>query len=104
MNPLILAATIGQLALPPEPVRAAVQTDCEICLLTYVHNPGWPDGREMIHEECGFTPATAAEMRARQLAIATQGNFSFLSLEDWGTWYGPHRIESVQAVLLPPCY
>jgi hypothetical protein len=104
MNALALALTIGQLASPPEPVRAAVQTDCRICLRTYVYNPGWPDGREKIREECGFTPTTVADMRARQSQIATQGTYSFRNWEDWGTWYGPSRIESVEAALQPPCY
>ena len=46
----------------------------------------------------------ANTMRERQQQIAMQGTYSFVNLEDWGTWYGPHRIESIQPVLLPPCY
>jgi hypothetical protein len=104
MSPLILAVAVAQLALAPEPVRAPVTRDCLICLLTYIHQPAWPDGRELIREECGFDPTTVLAMRARQLHIATEGTYSFRHWEDWGTWYGPNRIESVQAALQPPCY
>ena len=104
MSPLILAATIGQLALPAEPAHTPVTTECEICLVTYVHNAGYPNGQQLIREDCGFTPTTMRNMRELQQEIATHGTYSYLSLEDWGTWYGPHRIESVQPVLLPPCY
>jgi hypothetical protein len=123
MNPLILAATIGQLAVspatecasgestkverrafPPEPERAPTDAVCRICLLTYIDNPLFPTGLEMIREECDFTVLTVLEMRSRQVQIATEGNYSYLHWEDWGTWYGPHRIQSVIPVLQPPCY
>ena len=103
MNALLLAATLGQLALPPEPVRAPVAAECKICLLTYIHNPLYSDGREMVREECDYRPGTVAAMRARQLQIATEGVYSYRHWEDWGTWYGPSRIESVEPILQPPC-
>jgi hypothetical protein len=58
----------------------------------------------MIREECDYTPETLQSLRARQSQIAVEGTYSFRHWEDWGTWYGPHRIESVQAALQPPCY
>lgn len=104
MRTIALFAMVGQLALPPEPVRAPVQADCTICLLTYIHKPAFPEEREMILEECDFTPTNVLAMRTRQLQIATEGTYSYRHWEDWGAWYGPHRIESVEAVLQPPCY
>jgi hypothetical protein len=90
--------------MPPEPERAPVQTDCTICLLTFIHNPLFPTGQEMIREECDYAPSTMGALRSRQLHIAIEGNYSWRHVEDWGTWYGPHRIESVVPVLQPPCY
>lgn len=103
MNALVLAVAVGQLALPAEPVRAPVQSDCAICLLTYIHNPLFSDGREMISSECAFTVAMMVTVRARQAQIATEGTYSYRHWEDWGTWYPPHRIDSVEAALQPPC-
>jgi hypothetical protein len=97
-------AVVKAQTLAQEPARTPVASECRICLVTYVHNPVYPNGQQMIREDCDFSPTTVAAMRQLQLQIATQGTYSFLSLEDWGTWYGPHRIESVRPVLLPPCY
>lgn len=100
----VLAVTLGQPAMAAEPPRAPVNTDCQICLVTYIHNPAHPGGVEAIREECDFSPTTVASMRARQQQIVTEGTYSYRHWEDWGTWYGPHRIESAQPMLQPPCY
>jgi hypothetical protein len=123
MHALILALMIGDLAVPPaterttiepqkvarqampaEPERAPVQPGCTICLLTFIHNPLSPAGQEMIREECGYQAVAVSAIRDRQLQIANEGNISWRHWEDWGTWYGPHRIESVVPALQPPCY
>jgi hypothetical protein len=123
MNPLILAVMIGTVVAPTpavrtpaeaekivrqptpeEPEHEAVETGCTICLLTFIHNPLFPTGQEMIREECGYVVSAIAQVRARQLQIAIEGNYSWRNVEDWGTWYGPNRIESVVPALQPPCH
>jgi hypothetical protein len=122
MNPLILAVAVAQLAMPPQTEGAAIETEkagrlrlppetdrgtdpfeCEICLLTYIHNPASPSGREKIREDCGFSTLEMPDVRAHQLQIAVEGIYSARTPEDWGTWYGPHRIESVEPRVQPPC-
>jgi hypothetical protein len=103
MNPLILAVAFSRLAMPQEPVRAHVDPSCKICLNAYIENPAAPGGRELIRSECTFTLETIASLRSRQAQIAREGTYSLRNWEDWGTWYPPHRIESVEAALQPPC-
>jgi hypothetical protein len=84
-----------------------VTTECRICLVTYVHNEGSPDGHQMIREDCDFSPTTVATMRQLQLQITNQGTYSFLSLEDWGDLVraAPHRVGAAGAdasLLLTP--